>query len=110
MHNFEYQSLTNSGESRTGTLIASDRADAIRQLLGRGETAVQIDSLEKGKSKKNASAFRTSSSSLGSNTAARSSSRPSIGRAELGNFIRELATALEAGLHQGHPSVESAVQ
>ncbi|MCZ6836317.1 MAG: type II secretion system F family protein [Planctomycetota bacterium] len=102
MPNFQYQSLTSSGESRAGTLAASDRVDAIRQLLGRGETAVQIDALKDGKSaKKKATSFRfIQSSSAASPTSGilRRSDHPSVGRTDLGNFIRELATALEAGL------------
>ncbi len=105
MPTFTYQSLTQGGQSRSGVLTANDRGDAIRQLLGRGETATAIEQSD-GDAKSaakpvvrhtpGAAAGKTTSSPL----LARLSrgGKPSLGRAEMANLIRELATALEAGL------------
>src|SRR5690349_2428080 len=46
MPNFAYQSLSSNGQSRSGVLAAIDRADAVRQLLGRGETATAVEPMD----------------------------------------------------------------
>ena len=46
MQDFRYESLTTSGETRSGILTANDRADVIRQLIGRGETATTVAIIE----------------------------------------------------------------
>ena len=107
MPTFTYQSLTHSGQSRSGALTALDRGDAIRQLLGRGETATAIE-LADGELKVAAPrpAVKPQAKSASSGAAgfslpgfARlSSARPSLGRADMANLVRELATAIEAGL------------
>ncbi len=81
MPTFRYQSIGADGAVTSGTLTANDRAGAVRTLTQRGETALTMqmtDGLEVG---------------LG-----RAKRRPTITRPELADFIRELATALEAGL------------
>lgn len=111
MPNFSYQSLTSSGQARSGVLVANDRSDAIRQLLSRGETATAIN-LAEGKAagrnsspaSKAASKAKASSPASGSQAGRFSISlggrrgRPTIGRADMAQLMRELATALEAGL------------
>ena len=87
MPDFTYESLTNTGQVRSGMLNAADRADAMRQLLGRGETATSLVEAGGRGSRSGAPAITF-----------RRNTRPSMGRAELGNLIRELATAIEAGL------------
>lgn len=113
MPSFKYESLTHSGQSRSGVMTAADRADAVRQLLARGETALRMT--EDGLSKPSAKALARLSAGASSSTASKKTSmgggkgfsiplpaiargRPSLGRSDMANFIRELATALEAGL------------
>jgi type II secretory pathway component PulF len=109
MPTFTYQSLTPSGQSRNGVLTANDRGDAIRQLLGRGETATAIDVADgeakpvarNGVATKSAARWPSSGSAAATRpmmARLRSSGRPSLGRADMANLIRELGTALEAGL------------
>lgn len=101
MPNFQYQSLTLSGESRSGVLTAQDRAEAIRQLLTRGETAVRIDASAGSPgtpAPRRHPVMRTKETSGSRPFSLRRSSHPTIKRTEMANFIRELATALEAGL------------
>lgn len=115
MPNYAYQSLSNSGQSRSGVLTAMDRPDAVRQLLGRGETATVVEPLEmdgSGTSRKSAARFgaahvakpspalngapAASGFSFGSISLSRG--KPSLSRSEMANLMRELATAIEAGL------------
>ena len=88
MPTYRYQSMTAGGQSRSGTLTATNRADAVRQLMQRGETATQVETaaglLAPGKKTSAIPRIRTG--------------RPNMGRAEMATLIRELATALEAGL------------
>jgi type II secretory pathway component PulF len=117
MPSFTYQSLTNTGQTRAGVVSAVDRADAVRQLLTRGETATAIE-LADGEGKPATArnghaavapvarpAIRAATSSTQPKNAAEQifgrlarRGRPTLSRAEMANFIRELATALEAGL------------
>lgn len=100
MPTFNYQSLTRSGQTKSGNMTAQDRADAIRQLLGRGETATTIEVAqgeEKGASRgytkpvANTGLLSSLNISLGRG-------RPTLRRVEMAQLMRELATALEAGL------------
>ena len=80
MPTFRYQAIDSSGAASAGTLDAPDRPGAMRVLEQRGLVPVAIDADEK-------------------LAAARSrEARPTISRAETANLVRELATALEAGL------------
>lgn len=88
MPTYHYQSLTAGGQSRSGTLTAMSRADAVRQLMQRGETATQV----KSSAGSHGAVKRTTA------LAKARSRRPNMGRAEMSTLIRELATALEAGL------------
>jgi type II secretory pathway component PulF len=106
MPNFQYQSLTATGDARNGVLSAADKSDAVRMLQSRGETATRIDLLKDDASPA-AAAVRAGAAPPTAGEAAtaaaarllsRGLGRPSISRAELANLIRELATALEAGL------------
>ena len=104
MPNFRFQSLTTSGESRSGVLVASDRAEAVRLLMRRGETAVEVfREGEKAKSQKRngVARYHPSASSIhkpARKTSLTGSKRPTIRRPEMASLIRELATAIEAGL------------
>jgi len=102
MPDFQYQSLTADGQIRTGTLAAADRAEAIRVLLGRGETAtrverLQIDQTQPGPSIQ-AQATRAVAPAREGLSRLFAARNPTLRRGELSNLIRELATAVEAGL------------
>ena len=112
MQSFSYQSLTTNGQTRSGVLTANDRADAIRQLLAKGETAMTLD-LADAATKPKLAATRnglapraaTTTSQEGATFLQSLSSlsigrrgRPTIGRSDMANLVRELATAIEAGL------------
>ena len=126
MASFHYHSLTSGGEVRTGVLDAVDRADAVRVLLRRGETATRLEAANgeapagRGRRRTLLSPPRAAAAiarTTGEAAPARrraadgasldgrlqrlpslKSARPGLGRAELATLIRELATALEAGL------------
>ncbi|MCP3905953.1 MAG: type II secretion system F family protein [Planctomycetes bacterium] len=111
MPNFRYDSLTKQGEARSGVLAAAGRAEAIRLLRQRGETATRVDVLtgdgdaqsQKNGTARSARATRSPAPGSASKTASRLLSlggrkRPSLPRADLANLVRELATAIEAGL------------
>ena len=82
MPEFQYHSLTSSGETKEGILSGRDRADIVQQLANLGQTATQVEVLKKGK---------LSSSS-------KRVSKKKLSRVEMAAMIRELATAQEAGL------------
>ncbi|TVQ51103.1 MAG: type II secretion system F family protein [Phycisphaerales bacterium] len=121
MPSFRYQSMTTAGESRSGTISAADRADAVKALLGRGETALTIDPVDTREAKRNGKAAGARSASKSRPKSAttqdsvskfdidslvsrfsasmlRSRRHRSLSLSEMSNFIRELATAIEAGL------------
>lgn len=82
MPTFRYQAIDSSGAASAGTLDAPDRPGAMRVLEQRGLVPVAID---------------TEGRSAGAGSRTREA-RPTISRAETANLVRELATALEAGL------------
>lgn len=101
MPTFKYQSLTSSGQARSGVLSAVDRADVVRQLMGRGETATHVEAEDGGPpsaSTKRRPVARKKASAAPATTTRRRRGRPVLSQAETANLIRELATALEAGL------------
>ncbi len=76
----------------------------VRQLLGRGETAMAIEPLvaggrEKPRSESTAARVRPAGTArLRAGIGSRRRGRPTLNKAEMTALIRELATALEAGL------------
>jgi type II secretory pathway component PulF len=111
MPSFRYQSLTTTGRVSGGMVNAPDRAAAVRQLLGRGETPTiveQADNAEEGARHGESKNGHRSPGLNGSAAPARAGSfsaflqskteRPNLGRADLASLMRELATAIEAGL------------
>ncbi len=99
MPNFHYQSLTSSGEVRTGVLNAVDRADVIRQLTGRGESATTIADGKGISAKLLGRTLKTPGpNAQPGQTFAFGVRRPTLKRSDLATLIRELATAIEAGL------------
>jgi len=82
MPSFRYQALASDGSMQNGTIVAPDRLTAMRMIQQKGETPLDLAMSE-------ADAAAESG---------RRVSRPTISRAELADLVRELATALEAGL------------
>ncbi len=89
MPTFEYEAITTSGRARRGSIAAASRADATRQLLQRGETATSLVASSDGRASQSHSTGRPAS---------RRASRPNMKKTEVAALMRELATALEAGL------------
>jgi type II secretory pathway component PulF len=82
MPSFRYQAISPDGSVQAGTLAAPDRASALKTLSQRGETPLEIEMSPADAAAASGRRFK----------------RPSIARAELADLVRELATALEAGL------------
>lgn len=102
MASFRHQSLDRQGAVVNGVVVAPDRAAAIRQLTGRGQRPLQLEAMEPeaAPAAKSAPARTRREPSAGSFdfSALLGRRRASLKRTELANLIRELATALEAGL------------
>ncbi len=119
MPSYKHQSIDRQGSTSVGVLVAPDRASALRTLQARGLVPVAldqtVDETEARPSAGESARARAATSGLvagtGGNpsinddfggwfrvTVMRSTGRPSIPRTELANLVRELATALEAGL------------
>jgi type II secretory pathway component PulF len=81
MVDFSFQSITTSGEVRSGILKGRDRADIIQQLSNRGETATKVEKVSAKHRQKQTS-----------------SRKRRLSKNEMTIMIRELATAQEAGL------------
>ena len=92
MPTFRYQGL--GAAASGGTIQAEDRAEAIGILTRNGivSTSIENESEPQGRSPRLASPAKTSISNR------RLKGRPSMSRTDLTSFIREIATALEAGL------------
>ena len=79
---FRYQALAADGAMQNGTITAPDRMTAMRLIQQKGETPLDVVMSE-----------ADAAAAAGGRVA-----RPTISRAELADLVRELATALEAGL------------
>lgn len=84
----------------TGTIDAGDRSEAIRALKQRGETATQLAPMNgRVAVTRDAPSFRSSPGAASADIGrAAKGSHGTMRRGELASFIREIATALEAGL------------
>ena len=80
MPSFRYQALASDGAMQNGTIVATDRATAMRLIQQKGETPLDL--------------AISDTDAVGGITKA----RPTISRSDLADLVRELATALEAGL------------
>ena len=83
MPSFRYECMNKDGSATTGVLNAPDKAEAMRLIRDRGLTPINVE---------------LNTAARGGSLMGRRNARPTIKRAELANFVRELATALEAGL------------
>jgi len=100
MASFMHQSLDAKGAMVSGVIAAPDRASAIRQLSSRGQRPLSLTPVVGDEA---AAPVAPSSGPASANSWSLSSlsfgrSHLSLSRTDLANFIRELATALEAGL------------
>src|SRR5690349_5131220 len=99
MPTFRYQSLGGGGGG-AGTLDAPDRASAVRELLRRGVTPSEVVPLTSStRSEPGAQATGGMSEPRAQATGSFFAIAPLVmSRAEMASFIRELATAVQAGL------------
>jgi type II secretory pathway component PulF len=103
MPSFRYESLTTAGQTRQGVVTAASRGEAVRLLGSRGETPTVVETVESSNGK---TAAPPRSSTPVNGAAGTEQTRPRlfrsgrqvVSRGEMANLIRELATALEAGL------------
>jgi len=91
MPTFRYQTIAAGAAAGARTIDAVDRASALRALLERGETPVRLEPIDADGATPSEAAPSASSTGF-------SLARRSLSRAELTSFIRELATAINAGL------------
>ena len=115
MPSFRHQSMDRGGALATGTIAAPDRASAMRLLQGQGLLPMQLDMAEAEAPAKAAAKAAPKSAPRGQQPAetrsggidlgalaraftGNTTGRPQLKRTELANIIRELATAIEAGL------------
>ena len=109
MPSFRYQSLTAQGRLRDGMVTAADRVAAVRLLSERGETPTTVvlvatDNAALAPTTPAATTTPGEAGAAGTLLAAlprlrlSRRGRPAISRAEMASLIRQLATALEAGL------------
>lgn len=89
MPSFRYQGI---GAAGAGVIEAQDFPEAMRLLAARGIVATTVEEVREG----GRPARRSTATALPERAAVRG--RPSISRTELASLVRELATALEAGL------------
>jgi type II secretory pathway component PulF len=99
MATFAYRTMSSRGgqnssaNGRAATIEAVDRAAAVRELMRRGETPTSVEAVTNGHAK----ALAKGAESGGVVVAAGPGGRV-MSLSEMANFVRELATALQAGL------------
>ncbi len=106
MPSFRYETLTAAGQARHGVVAAASRGEAVRLLGSRGETPTVVEAVDSPDGKDAAPANGSATTNGAATTSAGSGTRPrlfgsgrkAVTRSEMANLIRELATALEAGL------------
>ncbi|MFM9996096.1 MAG: type II secretion system F family protein [Phycisphaerales bacterium] len=103
MPTFAYRTLapTGGGGALSATIDAPDRASAVRELVRRGVTPSTIEPLELNGAADPPARGDHAAHPAGAAARARATgflSRPAMSRSEMASFVRELATALQAGL------------
>jgi type II secretory pathway component PulF len=95
MPTFAYKTLSANGRGLPATIDAPDRAAAVRELMRRGQTPTSVEQVAENGKGSGAAVIAASAATAGS-------SGIGVGRVmslgEMANLIRELATALAAGL------------
>lgn len=94
---FVYRTITMGPQARGSTIDAPDRASAVRELIRRGESPTTVELDTAARSGKNGSSANGVGEAEGAAMPAWSARR-GISRAEIASMVRELATALSAGL------------
>ncbi len=110
MPSFRYRSLSAQGTTHQGVIAAPSRGAAVRMLGARGETPTLLE-LADGEAKAAGNGAGGNGAPAKRATPAAAApplsavlprlfrgGRPSVGRSEMASLVRELATALEAGL------------
>ncbi len=92
MPTFQYQSLSTSGARQSGVISATSRAEAVRTLMQRGETATSITTTMSATTDSKMDASPTIRTQQGSRLGF---GRPTLRKTEMATLIRELATALK---------------
>jgi type II secretory pathway component PulF len=98
---WRYEGLDRSGASASGSVAAPDRGTAMRLVLSRGLTPLRLESDEPEPTdfaRMAAQGARKPAAGALPAWLSGASNRPSMSKADLANLIRELATAVEAGL------------
>ncbi len=107
MASWRYDGLDRGGVESSGVVVASDRASALRMVQSRGLTPLKVESDEapvsaarpavKKPAKSQASLTGSTQINL-PNWMTLGPRRPTLSRSDMSNLVRELATAIEAGL------------
>lgn len=107
MASWRYDGLDRGGVESSGVVVASDRASALRMVQSRGLTPLKVESDEAPNSAARAAVkkpAKSQASLTGStqitlpNWMTLGPRRPTLSRSDMSNLVRELATAIEAGL------------
>jgi type II secretory pathway component PulF len=96
MPTFRYRTLSTNGQS--ATIEAPDRASAVRELLRRGQTPSAVEEVAGGGMVSAGSPSRSATVDVAGAGSGTITFRRVMSRGEMAWFIRELATALQAGL------------
>ncbi len=108
MPTFAYRTLSTTNGTPTATIEAPDRPAAVRELLRRGVTPSSVEAVQTngagfaigdpGRESLTAVPENDSSAALKPGSFSGVLSRSVMSRAEMASFVRELATAVQAGL------------
>jgi type II secretory pathway component PulF len=107
MPSYRHQSIDRGGAVSSGVIAAADRASALRLLQSRGMAPMSLEAAdpepaEQGRRAQaagpRAGAPRGGIGAMVRGLAGGRQDRPTMKRSELANMVRELATAIEAGL------------
>ena len=107
MASWRYDGLDRGGVESSGVVVASDRASALRMVQSRGLTPLKVESDEAPVSAARPAVMKPTKSqaSLTGSTQINLPNwmtlgprRPTLSRSDMSNLVRELATAIEAGL------------
>src|SRR5436190_1692190 len=97
MATFAYRTLSSNGRGGAATIEAPDRATAVRELTRRGQTPTSVELVADGAAANGKAEAARAVASSGAVVTAGSLGRV-MSLSEMANLIRELATAIAAGL------------
>ncbi len=93
---FRYQALGGNGAATSGSLMAADRTTALRQLAEMRVTPLRLEI--EGEANLEEQTHRAEIARPMLERLGLARSRPTLSRSEMASLVREIATALEAGL------------